>query len=320
MLMQKTTAAATADKPVETVDNAVTNATAEFADKLAETVKNLVEQEVSRRLNIEKHGLYDWSANIHFKNRLTRDFANFLKSKDLYIANNKPISQEPNKGYKLGRQIAQNKDVLLPLMHDIARQLRTAKDDNVTIDCADNGEANIIKQFLNGLKTNGFIVDFNHDPLGFYIQISDDSEKKKFFSHSKWAEHLFRYMITNIVDRFCKERNLRHSYMSNLFINTSYGNSENHHHWTELDLVVQIKDRFYIFEVKSGLTMHIIQWARREEVLVDKSKTVKVIVCTTHDEISPKLFLPQRLMTVKDLDQQLNKLLESDFRLDGLTV
>ena len=198
MLKQKTTPAATADKPVETVDNTVTNATVEFADKLAETVKNLVEQEVSRRLYIEKHGLYDWSANIHFKNRLTRDFANFLKTKDLFIANDKPISQEPNNGYKLGRQIAQNKDVLLPLMHDIAQQLRTTKDDNVTIDCANNGEANIIKVwngdasnqtenpetgveiFLNPPKSAGYCSDIpllwnngNHDFRGIWNRSLD---------------------------------------------------------------------------------------------------------------------------------------------------
>ena len=86
--------------------------------------------------------------------------------------------------------------------------------------------------------------------------------------------------------------------------------------FSELDLVVQIEKRFYLFEIKSGPMVNIMQWARREEAFVTEGGPARQIVCTIHDNIPANIFEPQILMTIGGIQKRLKRILSADFTVE----
>ena len=109
------------------------------------------------------------------------------------------------------------------------------------------------------------------------------------------------------VQEFCGSRKISFK----AFQNAELRRTDENCLFTELDLVVQIEKRFYVFEIKSGPNINIIQWAKREMVLV--GDFVRNIVCTIYDSIPEKIFEPQLLLKLNNIEFELNKILEADF-------
>ena len=112
-----------------------------------------------------------------------------------------------------------------------------------------------------------------------------------------------------IVQEFCRSRKISFK----AFQNAELRRADENCLFTELDLVVQIEKRFYVFEIKSGPNINIIQWAKREMVLAEGCNCVRNIVCTIYDSIPERIFEPQLLLKLNNIESELNKILEADF-------
>ena len=241
--------------------------------------------------------------------KLTKVFAEFVGGRGFLIANEGEISQQPGEDYKLARQIFRNRTVLVKFMADLAVavtagiRLHKCQVENET-------DVHCLRNFLAGLEKTGYVVRWSNMGTLFSVQVPDDRKRLVFF-RSGWAEQCFRSAICTTVSEFCKAH--KPSLSFKMFQNVKLARKGESALFTELDLVVQIERRFYLFEIKSGPWVRILQWARREEAFVTEGGPARQIVCTIHDNIPANIFEPQILMTIGGIQKRLKRLLSADF-------
>ena len=239
--------------------------------------------------------------------KLTKAFAEFVGGRGFLIANEGEISQQPGEDYKLARQIFRNKRVLLPFLTELAVEVnakRRAFEFHVP-NAEDRGH---LRNFLLELEKIGYATEWTCKKSEFSVRLPSDEHLLRFF-RSMWAEQCFRYAISTVVWRFCSDRLLSYK----MFQNVQLERKGEKNLFSELDLVVQIEKRFYLFEIKSGPMVNIMQWARREEAFVTEGGPARQIVCTIHDNIPANIFEPQILMTIGGIQKRLKRLLSADF-------
>ena len=249
------------------------------------------------------------------KNNLTRDFAKVLEASGLTITNSADVDQTPSANYSLAKSIVNSKAVLVPFLIGLALSLRDKNCKGcfsyVMEDVRDKG---ILLQFLDNLKNRDLIaqwqIEDSEDGINFTVEVPADEQKKRFF-RSEWAELCFRYVIMRIVQQFCTSRATPLSFKS--FQNVELAKTGEGQLFTELDLVVQIEKRFYVFEVKSGPWIRILQWAKRENAFVYKGSPIRNIVCTVHENIPDCIFEPQVLWSLGNIESCLREMLRKDF-------
>jgi len=249
-------------------------------------------------------------------NNLVKDFASFLEDRSLVIANEDAISQVPPEDYSFSQSIFKSREVLVPLLCKLAIGIREGRNPITYMISYKGGMTivwqflqNLVDQFLDNLKEKELIAQWNRKgDCQYEISVSEDEDKRRFF-RSAWAEQVFRYVIMKTVQTFCASRKISVKSFQNVELKQKGADNT----FTELDLVVQIEKRFYVFEVKSGPFVNIMQWAKRENSLVIGNEIVRNIVCTVHDSIPDKIFEPQLLLKLNSIETELNKILESDF-------
>lgn len=242
--------------------------------------------------------------------KLTKAFAEFVGGRGFLIANEGEISQQPGEDYKLARQIFRNKRVLLPFLTELAVEVnakRRAFEFHVP-NAEDRGH---LRNFLLELEKIGYATEWTCKKSEFSVRLPSDEHLLRFF-RSMWAEQCFRYAISTVVWRFCSDRLLSYK----MFQNVQLERKGEKNLFSELDLVVQIEKRFYLFEIKSGPMVNIMQWARREEAFVTEGGPARQIVCTIHDNIPANIFEPQILMTIGGIQRRLKRLLSADFTVE----
>ena len=248
--------------------------------------------------------------------KLVKDFAKLLEDRGLIIEDEDRVSQVPHENYIFAKQIFKSREVLVPLMIKLA--IGANENETALYNISYKGGMlivrqflqNIVDQFLDNLREGELISRWCRKDDGQYeILLSEDEQKLRFF-RSAWAEQVFRYIIMKTVQEFCKSRKISFK----AFQNVNLRQKDESNLFTELDLVVQIEKRFYVFEVKSGPWINIIQWAKREMVLVQDNDCVRNIVCTVHDKIPEKIFEPQLLLKLNNIESELYDLFEADFQ------
>lgn len=236
---------------------------------------------------------------------VTADLSSFMKRKGFVITNESDLGSEPSDRYGLARQVYKNKAILVPFLTEMALAIPESR---LEYSSSDSTKANLLRNFLDGLKKMELIPGYDVEQLTFKVQLPQDELTRRYF-RSEWAEHCFRHVISSVVVDYCNERDFRYALFSNVHIKKENERNE----FTELDLVVQIEKRFYAFEVKSGPRVNILQWAAREKAFVDKKGDFKIIVCTIFDNIPAPIFEPQLLMTIGGIKRRFKKQLKEDF-------
>lgn len=242
--------------------------------------------------------------------KLTKAFAEFVGGRGFLIANEGEISQQPGEDYKLARQIFRNKRVLLPFLTELAVEV-SAKHRAFEFHVPNAEDRGHLRNFLLELEKIGYATKWTCKKSEFSVRLPSDEHLLRFF-RSMWAEQCFRYAISTVVWRFCSDRLLSYK----MFQNVQLERKGEKNLFSELDLVVQIEKRFYLFEIKSGPMVNIMQWARREEAFVTEGGPARQIVCTIHDNIPANIFEPQILMTIGGIQKRLKKLLSADFTVE----
>ena len=253
---------------------------------------------------------------------LLKDFKTLLDERGYEIANEMDITQETPDEYSFAPTIYKNREVLVPFLCKMAVGISTLDQNKQTI-CYEvpfreellivqQFIVEIIKTFLDNLKEKELVSDWTlNDGVRFEVRLAEGDKKRRFF-RSEWAEFVFRYVIMKTVYTFCDVHKISHK----VFNNVEYRRKGENNLYGELDLVVQIQNHFYVFEVKSGPKINIMQWARRENALVEKNSFVRNIVCTVYDNIPANIFLPQLLLNLSNIMTELRKILEEDFPKD----
>ncbi len=241
------------------------------------------------------------------KNRPTKEFASFLAEKGFVIVNETSVRNASETDFSLAEMIFKNKDILIPFLIEEALAIR-GKARSVLHSFS---KKTTLVRFFTQLKEEGLLLDWTRiKGKGYQIEFPPQEEKLRFFRF-EWAERCFQYIILNVVRTFCEKERPGLSFRA--FQNVELKRKDETELFTELDLVIQIAKRFYIFEIKSGPWIRIMQWAKREEAFVDKNGPVRQIVCTIHENIPADIFEPQILMNLGNIEQRFRKMLDADF-------
>ena len=243
------------------------------------------------------------------KNRLLREWAEYIAPRGFIVDNDGEVEQEPKNDYRFARCIYNNRRDILPFMIRAALQINA----DTHFEYASHGheETNNIMNMLKDMNKHGLLSAFKPIPCEDceYKIVGDlpsDATQKLFF-RSGWAEQCFRYVISKVVSQFCGEHGLSFKFAQNVGIARRETPESR---FDEIDLLVRIADRFYVFEVKGGPRVNIMQWAKRESNYV--SDSCRVIVCTIFDEISARIFEPQTLMSIGNIEKELKGILSAD--------
>lgn len=283
-------------------------------EKIALAVKDSGGGQLSRRTNdallavLEKECAERVKAAMMTRSvgKLLGDFSAFIDGKGFEIVEPESVRQEASVSYRLARQIFKNRNVLVPFMCRVAKSVgRCAK---VKYSAGTPEEANVLRNFLDGLRRSGHTFDYSNVEQDFEMAIPDEELKRRFF-RSDWAEECFRYVISKVVNSASKKFGVRNKIIPNVKIRRKESEST----FTEFDVIAQLGDRFYAFEVKSGPWVRIMQWAAREEAFVTEEGPFRVIVCTIHDNIPCEIFEPQVLVNLENFELRVTQLLERDF-------
>ena len=139
------------------------------------------------------------------------------------------------------------------------------------------------------------------------IRRLNDKEAAQFW-HGSWAEVVNRSLIESTLQDFAKE----HKCPFDVFFNVKLAkiDSSETSPDMQLDIIAQLKDRFYIFETKTGI-LGIDKWVARAKMFTVDQKS-RYITCCADETILPYLFEPYKLLPLSQLKETMTRMLEED--------
>ena len=135
----------------------------------------------------------------------------------------------------------------------------------------------------------------------------NDKEAAQFW-FGGWAEVVNRSLVESTLQDFAKE----HKCPFDIFFDMKLAKieSEKAAPDMQLDIIAQLKDRFYIFETKTGI-LGIDKWVARAKMFTVDQKS-RFITCCADETIPPYLFEPYQLVPLSQLKGKMAEMLEED--------
>ena len=123
-----------------------------------------------------------------------------------------------------------------------------------------------------------------------------------------WAEVVNRSLVESTLQDFAKE----HKCPFDIFFDMKLVKIESEKATPDmqLDIIAQLKDRFYIFETKTGI-LGIDKWVARAKMFTVDQKS-RYITCCADETIPPYLFEPYTLLPLSQLKEQMTRMLKED--------
>lgn len=238
--------------------------------------------------------------NPYFKKTGTKRLAEFFFEKGYFI---QAIEHTARQNYKLAQQIWSGR----PVTVDFIGQFRkfSLKGEN-RYPLADIGktEKNTLKILCREMAGKGWLRFREED--GDLIIDAVTGEGKNYLS-GYWAEDVTRHFIAKALQEngFKSARVWQDIQLKR--VGSASGNACD----MQLDCLVEVNDRIYIFEIKSGVNMCIDKWVDRARLF--NTDPHRFITCCMDEKLNYKIFLPYRLFYLPTLEKQFADLLKKDF-------
>ena len=135
----------------------------------------------------------------------------------------------------------------------------------------------------------------------------NDKEAAQFW-FGGWAEVVNRSLVESTLQDFAKE----HKCPFDIFFDMKLAKIESEKATPDmqLDIIAQLKDRFYIFETKTGI-LGIEKWIARAKMFTVDQKS-RFITCCADETIPPYLFDPYQLVPLSQLKEKMTRMLKED--------
>jgi len=267
----------------------------DFAISLLEKERRLLRKD----LYVEK-----WENNPFAHDKQMRKTAEFFYDLNYFIFDvNKAEPNSDNFEYNLAKKIWS----CYPIGKPFVKELCEAKDPFVYR--LESEEKSTLIMLCQAMSTQGWL-EFTPFKTGVEI-IPKLTGSNKCFLKGVWMESANRYLINKTLHSFANEKKVK---SCNVFWNVKLkeiGSEENASCDMELDIVVELDGRFYIFETKSGA----IDFKKMTKManLFDTEKS-RFILCNSDENQSSKLYSPTHLLIpLPQLEKQLKDILTKDF-------
>lgn len=244
------------------------------------------------------------------------NFDELLKEKGLVVVE-EGMAGDP--GCALLDVIYNRRTIIVPWLAKaglfICRHMKDIKNSRF-ISKIDGQKGNELLGFLERLKEERLIHNYMHYGSDVLVAFPEDRERLLFF-RSKWAEKTFKRLVKRVVRHYLHQTNQKIPYLLRHNVKVA-AVAERKRVLSEIDLLLEIGDRVYVFEVKSGPWVRILQWARKEILFVGPHS--RVITCTTYPGIPAEIFIPQILLTMDSFESSFIKILETDLNVKTPTT
>lgn len=246
----------------------------------------------------------EWADNPYANDRQTKHSAEFFRSCGYVITECQTYSPS-DVTYALAKQLWSCYEIALPLLKQLykANYMFSYPTDKHTSE-----ERNSLMNLCQTMARHQWLTFV---PAKTSLDITPTIPKQhRQFLNGGWAEAVNRYLIYKTLASYSKEHDLKYKVLWNVCLK-KIGSERQNSHDMELDIVVDLKDRFYVFETKSGEVLCLAKWIDRARIFNrDKSR---FITCCMDDKVNPKLFAPYRLFALQKLESQLTEMLSKDF-------
>jgi len=240
--------------------------------------------------------------NKFHHDKKTHNLAAYFKAKGYLITEIGEVSETSKAKYALAKHILSEVEVFKPFLRFVYERKDTVYD----ITGLEATAKTAVCNFCTQLKKMGWL-EWTKDKTSITIERRIPKAEYPFFN-GVWAEDATRYLIEKTLhgsivksravyrnvklERFCAER------------------GKDVH---EFDLIVEFKDRFYIFETKSGVTLGVERWIDHARLFNGGKSGDRFIMCCNYDTVDARLFRPYRLLHLNRIVEEFSELLRQEF-------
>lgn len=267
--------------------------------------RDVVQKQIDVKLSVQRQELLE--ADKYYCSKKTHKLSEYFAGFGLRIVEYIP-KEKLSDETRVAKLMFRIKDVAMPIFKRfIAKE---NKEYLIALDKYDGKTKCTLVQVCEAFEKFGWI---KIERTKHQLKITRDKIKAaRNFWHGSWAEHVAWLLIINTLQKFANDHKVRYDVFYN--VKLAYYESTGKDNDMQLDLVVQLNDRFYIFEVKTGV-LGIEKWVERAKLFKTNPHS-RFITCYAGDNIQTNLFFPYVLIPLSNLESQLLALLQNDIKED----
>ena len=265
--------------------------------------RDVLQRQIDERVRLRNQELLD--DDTFFKERKTRKLASFVAELGYRILDfTKKEQSLPTKSSAL--LMYRIKERAVPIFKQFV-----AKDNPEQVVPLDDLKPDVKTTFLQLCDAFGRLrwIETERTKHEIKIQRLNDKEASQFWNGG-WAEVVNRSFIESTLQDFAKE--YRCPFDIFLDVKLAKIDSLKKSPDMQLDIIAQLRDRFYIFETKTGI-LGIDKWVVRAKMFSVDQKS-RFITCCADEMISPRLFKPYQLVTLSSLKEDMARMLNDDLK------
>lgn len=267
--------------------------------------RDVLQRQIDERVRLRNHEILE--RDEFFKKRKTRKLASFVAELGYRMLEIKcketPVPTEP-----AALLMCRIKEYAVPIFKKFVAKACQKQD--IPLDGLEPEVKTTFLQLCDAFERLGWIEP-ERTKHEIKIRRLNDKEAAQFW-HGSWAEVVNRSLVESTLQDFAKA----HKCPFDIFFDLKLAqiDSLNTSPAMQLDIVAQLKDRFYIFETKTGI-LGIDKWVARAKMFSVDQKS-RFITCCADETIPSHLFEPYQLVPLSTLKKTMIQMLESDL-LDG---
>lgn len=268
-----------------------------------EYARALLSEKISDLKNQKNELLHE--EDEFFTNKKTKKLSAFFFIHQMIIVSVNS-GQRSKEFYPIAKHIWRQRETHIPFIKKLSRSLDA--DFNYETSNLNALEKTDLKNLLDELSKYK-LLSYSVQKTHFAIKPLSKGQQRNFFTGG-WAEEVTLYLIDKTLKDFSKAHPLKHKLFWDVKLKRFDSRKDNSHDM-QLDLVVELEDRFYIFETKSGFILSIDKWVDRSRLFNDDKNLF--ITCAADENLNPRIFSPYPLFALPSLEKQFMGLLEQAF-------
>ena len=239
-------------------------------------------------------------ANKFLHDRRTRRLAEYFKGKGLLITSLQETTPLLKTRYKIAKMIYGAQNALVPVL----KVLYARKVDEYDLKGLSTGDKTAVCNFMTQLQKIGWLTwGKKGEVVSFKRTIPNE---QYVFFNGGWAEEATRYLIEKTLHdlKIPSSKTYREVKVN------AFGPEQDVH---EFDFIVEFKDRFYIFETKTG-SLGVERWIDHARRFNDRLGLNRFMMCSADRGLNAKLFQPYRLFHLNALADEFGGYVKSEFK------
>ena len=248
-----------------------------------------------------------WEENPFVKDRTTRRLAEYCRSLGYFIVGCQKTTEPASVFYAIAKTILKRREDAVPFMKELYSHGN--EEFSYPIAGLPADRKTDLLNICTEMQKNGWI-SFPKSKSEILVTPSVPKRDKSFLNGG-WAEEANRYLVNKVLTEYAGSHKLKYKVFWDVRLKLIDSDRSNSHDM-QLDLAVQLNEKFYIFETKSG-ALGIQKWVERAQIFNQNGN--RFLTCCTDSSVNPKLFQPYCLLSLDLLEKQLIELLDYDFPL-----